>query len=68
MNRYEQILTRLVVAQVAAGFEPLIAAESGKLRKAAAILETHFQSRELESLKDRAALADLPSILRPQAE
>jgi hypothetical protein len=25
-------------------------------------------SRELESLKDRAALADLPSILRPQAE
>ena len=68
MNRYEQILTRLVVAQVAAGFEPLIAAESGKLRKAAAILESHFQELELQDLKDRAALADLPSILRPQAE
>jgi len=68
MNRYEQILTRLVVAQVAAGFEPVIAAKSGKLREAAEILESHFQELELQDLKDRAALADLPSILRPQAE
>jgi hypothetical protein len=68
MNRYEEILTRLVAAQVAAGFEPIYSAESALLRKAAALLESHFQARELESLKDRAALADLPSILRPQAE
>jgi hypothetical protein len=48
MNRYEQILTRLVVAKftAAGGYNAEIAAEMKSLRNAAEILESHFKERE----------------------
>jgi hypothetical protein len=80
VNRYEEILTRMVVAYIAADYEPLIAAKSEKLRQAASILEAHFKDIERaeaqRSWADRsnafntgiAAECQLPALLRRQAE
>lgn len=45
MSRYEEILIRMVAAQINAGFEPVMAAESLELRKAATLLESYLQAR-----------------------
>jgi hypothetical protein len=69
MNRYEEILTQMVAAQIAAGHEPAVAAKSGKLREAAALLEKHLQMREAEMfLRMEEPGYDLPALLRKQAE
>jgi hypothetical protein len=67
MNRYEEVFMRIMAADIAN--DSLANGSSiGTISRLADEVMRHFQERELESLKDRAALADLPSILRPQAE
>jgi hypothetical protein len=67
MNRYEEVFMRIMAADIAN--DSLANVSSiGNISRLADEIMRHFQSRELESLKDWAALADLPSILRPQAE
>lgn len=64
LSRYEEIVIRFAAARIAAGGYP----DVEHAVQQAQFFENYFQARELEILKDRAALADLPSILRPQAE
>jgi hypothetical protein len=66
MNRYEEILTRMVAAHIAAGGHPTIAANCQRLRGVAEILEAHFQERSLGQLQ--AGMMPLPTLLRRQAE
>ncbi len=67
MNRYEEVFMRIMAADIAN--DSLANVSSiGNISRLADEIMRHFQERELERLKDRAALADLPSILRPQAE
>jgi hypothetical protein len=70
VNRYEEILTRMVVAQIAADYEPLIAAHSEKLRQAAAVLEEHFVLRDQVRFAKELGVegAPVPALLRRQAE
>lgn len=75
LNRYEEILIRLVAAQVSNDHVPEIAARSTSLYGAARILESHFQTRDeaLQQehfLKIRASdqYGDAPALLKPQAE
>lgn len=56
MNRYEEILVRLVAAKVYDGWNADYAAEEPTLRKAANLLEAHFQARD-EALQQEQALA-----------
>lgn len=65
MNRYEEILTRLVAASVVANYDPVMAADNPKLRKAAALLESHFQARDLKLMQQ---LDNMPALLKRQAE
>jgi hypothetical protein len=67
MNRYEEILTRLVAASVVANYDPVMAADNPKLRKAAALLESHFQARELAQEAVKHALGEVSCLLKPQA-
>ena len=67
MNRYEEILTRLVAASVVANYDPVMAADSPKLRRAAALLESHFQARELAQEAVKHALGEVSCLLKPQA-
>ena len=64
MNRYEQILTALVAARIADGYEPQ-AADSSELRGLAESLESHFKARDLKMLE---ILSDTPALLKRQAE
>jgi hypothetical protein len=67
MNRYEEVFMRIMAADIA--HDSLANVSSiGNISMLADKIMRHFQERELGRLKDRAALADLPSILRPQAE
>lgn len=72
MNRYEEILTRLVAASVVANYDPVMAAYNPKLRRAAALLEYHFRTRELAQInyadvEARALAAGEWALLKPQA-
>jgi hypothetical protein len=64
VNRYEVILTQLVAADIAADRDPLIAANSHRLRRAAEALEAHFEERTMSHLQD---ISTRSALLRPQA-
>jgi hypothetical protein len=65
MNRYEEILTQLVAARIGAGYPPALAAEDPTVRSAAALLESHFQARDLKLMQQ---LDNVPALLKRQAE
>ncbi len=50
MNRYEEILVHLVSARVVAGHGAEAAVDNEATRRAAARLEAHFQTREIEQV------------------
>jgi hypothetical protein len=70
VNRYDEILTRMVVAQIAADYEPLMAVRSEKLRAAAAVLEEYFALRDQARFAKELGVegAPVPALLRRQAE
>ena len=70
LSRYEEIMIRLVAARVAADWPPEIAVEHVETRRAAALLETHFEARESEILRQNLHIEGdpLPALLRRQAE
>jgi hypothetical protein len=67
MNRYEEILTRMVAAHIAAGSDPLVTAVSHRMRRAAEAMEEHFKEREGINLGKMMAIEEMPALLRPQA-
>lgn len=64
LSRYEEILIRLVAAEVARSGD-LRSADSQSFRRAAAYMENHFQERDLASMQERGTL---PALLKRQAE
>lgn len=70
MNRYEEILIRLVAAQVGRGEGAEHTADSMELRRAAELLERHFEKRESTERQNRAQalMAPLSNLLKRQAE
>jgi hypothetical protein len=69
MTRYEEILTRLVVAVITRGTSLTWAVESIQLREAAATLEMHFQERASAAPRGDMTHEDVPlsALLKPQA-
>ncbi len=68
MNRYEEILTRLVAARIAYGTDPVDAADSVHISRAANILEAHFVERDIEAEHERWKRGGVPILLKRLAE
>ena len=54
-----------VAARIGAGYPPALAAEDPTVRSAAALLESHFQARDLKLMQQ---LDNVPALLKRQAE